>query len=108
MTTETTASQLPTAPSQPVEFRLGRAAERVKRGHEWVQEPRPPYVLTCWPDADGRVRHSLTVAGHGTQQALSCLQSPCVWPGLAVPGWQADVLAFVDAGLFPVVQIRSL
>ena len=66
------------------------------------------YVLTAWVDEHGVVRQNIVRNGRD-REALSNLagRMPTVdLPGKAVPGWQAEVLAFAKATGYRVTEVR--
>lgn len=95
-TTETPSGALlwPNGPDVPIEIRID---QRSSNGL---------YHLTAWRTPQGTVGHSLTMNGQGTPHSLSNLQSKRPFPGKAVPGWQAEVLAFAEGALGTVVEVR--
>lgn len=68
----------------------------------------PAYVLTAWRTDHGTVAWMLTDGRGGTPHALSTLQPAkgVTMPGKAVAGWQAEVVAFCAAALYPIVEVR--
>jgi hypothetical protein len=96
-----TTINVPTfAPTEPVEVRLTRRSNRVD------QAPVPPYVLSAWVTPSGMIDYSLTIGGAGMPESLSNLQSKATFPRKAVPGWQAEVIAFAAAGLYTIGEVR--
>lgn len=63
-------------------------------------------VLAAWVTPAGMICYSLTTLTGDTQQSLSNLQSKATFPRKAVPGWQDEVVAYVQAGLRAVTEIR--
>lgn len=65
----------------------------------------PPFVLTCWAQANGTIGHSLVDRQHQSN-SLSNLQPTLPFPGKVVPGWQAEVVEFVRTSLYTILEIR--
>lgn len=64
------------------------------------------YVLTAYRTPQGTVGYSFARNGHGTPESLAILQSKAPFPGKAVSGWQAEVVAFAAAGLGTIAEVR--
>lgn len=71
-----------------------------------IQMSRQVLHLVAYRTDNGLVGYSLTVNGHGIPNSLSTLQSKAAFPGKATDGWQAEVLAFANAGLGTVIEVR--
>lgn len=90
------------ASTEPQKFNINEPVEiRIK-----FAERRRPLVLTAWVNDAGIIGYSLVYRGHGTPEALSNLQSTEVFPRKAVSGWQAEVIAFAEAGLGSIIEVR--
>jgi hypothetical protein len=63
-------------------------------------------VLTAWRTGHGTIAGSLTKSGVGIPESLSNLQSKVPFPGKAIAGWQAEVIAFAAAGHGEITEIR--
>lgn len=83
----------------PVDETIEVTLER--RGHS------TPYVLVCHRQMPSNtVGYRLQINGVGIGHALENLQSRGRFPGKACPGWQAEVIAFANAGLYKVTATR--
>jgi hypothetical protein len=100
-TTHTTTYTKATPVGEPIEIRFTRGGSGrdgfVKR-----------YVLTAFVTERGTVGHYLTEGDDDASWSLSTLQhrGPSVFPSKALPGWQAEVVAFAFECLFPVEEVR--
>jgi hypothetical protein len=84
--------------NETVEVRLDRSTRGVTH---------PPFVLVAWRSVHGTVAHSMQVAGAGIDHSITSLQSKgVVFPRKAVPGWQAEVVAYATAGIYSVIEVR--
>jgi hypothetical protein len=83
--------------TEPVEIRLFN--ERLMNRGE-------VFVLIADVDDSGCIRANLTKNGHGTPNSLSNLQPHAVFPQKAVPGWQAEMIAAADSGLYDIEEVR--
>lgn len=77
----------------PVEIRISYRSGKVE-------------VLSAWRTDAGTVGYSLTPASGSTPLALSNLQAKGTYPRKAVPGWQAEVVAYAKTGLGTVSEVR--
>lgn len=67
------------------------------------------YVLSAWVTHHGTVSHSLTLAAGGPPNAIENLmgmRTGPAYPRKAVPGWQAEMIAYAEAGLYEIDEIR--
>lgn len=83
---------------EPVEVRI---VQRDSAGNVWREQ-----VLTAWRTGHGTIAASLTKSGSGLPELLAKLGSKVAFPGKAVPGWQAEVVAFAAAGHGEITEIR--
>ena len=64
------------------------------------------HVLTAALTGNGLISYSFAAASGGVSLSLSNMQSKRAYPRKAVPGWQAEVVAFVKASLEKIEEIR--
>lgn len=67
------------------------------------------YVLTAWVTDHGTVAHSLTLAHGGPPNAIKNImdtRTGVTYPRKAVPGWQAEMVAYAKAGVYEITEIR--
>lgn len=76
----------------PVEVRLSGA--------------RKTYIASAWLDSRGMVGHGLGLPGDDQGHSISNLQCTGTLPRKAVPGWQAEFIAFVASGLYSIAEVR--
>lgn len=61
--------------------------------------------LTAWRTDHGTVAYSLTPFGSSTPESISNLQSARRFPGKARRGWQTEVIAFAEGGLYKIQAV---
>jgi hypothetical protein len=88
---------------EPIEIRLDR--EHARNGNT-IRPGATPYVLVAYRTERGTIGHDLSIGGAGQSEAMSNIQSKAVFPRKAVKGWQAEVVAFAEASLYKVVEVR--
>ncbi len=86
---------------EPIEITFTRHGRPNGTGPELV------YVLVVWRTDHGTLAHYMDDGRGGLPQSLSNLQPKGpVFPKKAVPGWQAEVVAFAGACIYDVVRVR--
>lgn len=63
-------------------------------------------TLTAWVTPHGTIAYKHDNGKGGPALSLSYLQSTATFPTKAVPGWQAEVIAFIEAGIGTITEVR--